>query len=179
MESSKQRFSVSVDEDLYDKINTFQHDHRMKSQTQAVVEILKIGIQTILKEKEYDCSTKFRNNLEFSLQVIRDNLAGDEEGMSDYYELHTLVESTYPLSLAEACIAADKVGESVSYLLGEKNDNKEEKPTPVSGNGLDGLDRLLIENLQDLTPDVKRMLLAQMQVMKESQKELSPFSAQG
>lgn len=51
MDCPKPRFSVSVDCDLYDKINTYQHDHRMKSQNQAITEILKIGIQAIQEEE--------------------------------------------------------------------------------------------------------------------------------
>lgn len=50
MDSQKPRFSVSVDADLYEKINTYQHENRMKSQTQAIAAILKIGIQAIQEE---------------------------------------------------------------------------------------------------------------------------------
>ena len=52
MDCPKPRFSVSVDCDLYDKINTYQHDRRMKSQNQAITEILKIGIQAIQEESQ-------------------------------------------------------------------------------------------------------------------------------
>lgn len=52
MDNQKQRFSVSVDPDLYDKINTYQHEKRMKSQTQAIAEILKVGIQAIQEENQ-------------------------------------------------------------------------------------------------------------------------------
>lgn len=52
MDYPKSRFTVSVDSDLYEKINTFQHENRMKSQTQAIAEILKIGIQAITEENQ-------------------------------------------------------------------------------------------------------------------------------
>lgn len=50
LDSPKPRFSVSVDADLYDKITTYQHGKKIKSQTQAIAEILKIGINSILEE---------------------------------------------------------------------------------------------------------------------------------
>lgn len=51
MDCPKPRFSVSVDCDLYEKINTFQHERRMKSQNQAITEILKVGIQTVYEQE--------------------------------------------------------------------------------------------------------------------------------
>lgn len=58
MDYQKSRFTVSVDGDLYEKINTFQHEKRMKSQTQAIAEILKIGIQAIIEEDQDSSGAK-------------------------------------------------------------------------------------------------------------------------
>jgi hypothetical protein len=44
------------------------------------------------------------------------------------------------------------------------------KPTLVSEDGLNDIERLLMNYVKRLTPDQQKMLLAQMQVMKESQK---------
>ncbi len=50
MENKKPRFSVTVDADLYEKINEYQHEQRINSQTQAIAAILKIGIEAIMEE---------------------------------------------------------------------------------------------------------------------------------
>lgn len=86
--------------------------------TIRLAEFFNVPIGRLLDaEKPDDCSTKFRKNLASVLDQIRESLYGDEECMSDYNELRVLSESSYPLYLAEACEVADKVGESVSYLL--------------------------------------------------------------
>lgn len=50
VDNKKPRFSVSVDADLYEKINKYQHEQRINSQTQAIAAILKIGIKAIMEE---------------------------------------------------------------------------------------------------------------------------------
>lgn len=50
MNDKKPRFSVTVDADLYEKINEYQHEQRINSQTQAIATILKIGIKAILED---------------------------------------------------------------------------------------------------------------------------------
>jgi len=126
------------------------------------------------------CSKLFRHNLSIALKRLDDGWEGVPEAEYDYHKLQELTENTYPLSLKEVDDAADTVGVPLPDLLREDYGElaQEEKPTPVSEDGLDNLDKLLIQHLQGLTPDVKRMLLAQMQVMKELQQELSPSSAQ-
>ena len=45
-----------------------------------------------------------------------------------------------------------------------------EKPTPVSEDGLNDIEQLLMGYVKNLTPDQQKMLLAQMQVLIESQR---------
>jgi len=127
-----------------------------------------------------ECSKLFRKNLSIAFEQLDDGWEGSSEAEYDYRKLQELAESTYPLSLKEVDDAADTIGVPLPDLLREDYGNfvQEEKPTPASEDGLDNLDKLLIQYLQDLTPDVKRMLLAQMQVMKKSQQERLPSSAQ-
>lgn len=112
------------------------------------------------KKTQDEYSAEFRDRLAISLQVMRDNLVGDEDGIGDYYELRALTESTYPLSLAEACIAAEKIGESVSYLLGEDTDNQEEAPDADESAPRDEQDKQIMNLVKQMTVPQKNLLLA-------------------
>lgn len=127
-----------------------------------------------------ECSKLFRHNLLIALEQLDVAWDDDSEAEYDYRALQELVESTYPLTVKEVAEAADIIGVPLHDLFREDYEVflQKKSPTPVIEDGLDNLDKLLIQNLRDLTPDVKRMILAQMQVMKESQKERQPSSAQ-
>lgn len=129
--------------------------------------------------KQDSCSALFRRNLSTALQLIDDNdFSGIPEAEYDYNKLQELSESTYPILLSEAFEASDIIGESLDTLLRENYEDyrQSKKPTPVSEDGLDSMEKLLIQYVRDLTPDQQQMLLAQMQVMKKSQKE-APLSS--
>lgn len=112
--------------------------------------------------------------------VFRDNLARIISGYDktdivatgiDEYEINLVIEGTVSLTLDCACKIAEQLGETLDTMLGKG------KPIPVSEDGLDDMERLLIRYVRDLTPDQQQMLLAQMQVMKKSQKEATqPFA---
>lgn len=127
-----------------------------------------------------ECSRLFRHNLSIELEQLDCGFSDVPEAEYDYHILQELVESTYPLTLREADKAADIIGVPLHNLLREDYEDflQQKMPTPVSEDGLDDLDKLLIQHLRDLTPDVKQMILAQMQVMKESLKERQPPSVQ-
>lgn len=127
-----------------------------------------------------ECSKLFRHNLSIALEQLDVAWDDDSEAEYDYRVLQELTESTYPLTVKEVAEAADIIGVPLHDLFREDYEVffQKKSPTPVSEDGLDNLDKLLIQNLRDLAPDVKRMILAQMQVMKESRKEQQPSSAQ-
>ena len=81
-------------------------------------------------EVEDKYSARFREELFCVIEGT--NLSSDEEGAVDAYELKKIANSTYPLSLAEACDAAKKSGVSMDALLWRD----EKKPAPDSGSGL-------------------------------------------
>ena len=60
---------------------------------------------------------------------------------------------------------ADFFDVSVDYLLGRTD--KKETPPAGTGEGLDAMEQQLMKYVKDMTPDQKRLLLAQMQVMSE------------
>ena len=132
-------------------------------------------------EKPDDCSTKFRKNLASVLDQIRESLYGDEECMGDYYELCVLAESSYPLYLAEACEVADKVGESVSYLLQDDIgdsplENKKSLGTDESA-PRDDQEKQIMGFVKKLDPEQKDFLLALLNTVLARNQE-TPVSAQ-
>lgn len=122
----------------------------------------------LLGKNEIDeYSQRFRHNLSGCLEQLRDNLVGDEPAMADYYELLAFTEKTHPLSLAEACQAADLIGESVGYLLQEDNtaeacsaDETKKAPGMDKTTPGDDLDQELMNLLGKLTVEQKYLLLA-------------------
>lgn len=91
--------------------------------------------------------------------------------------LQDIVDCVIPITLLDAYNISCEVGVSFFYLCGI-TDDEESKPTPVSESGLDETEKVLMRYVSDLTEDQKRMLLAQMQVMKESQRESLSFVVQ-
>lgn len=50
MPTNKPRFTITVDEELMVAIENFRYDNRIKSQTQAVIKLVELGLQEILKD---------------------------------------------------------------------------------------------------------------------------------
>lgn len=48
MAGNKNRFSITVDDDLYKKIEDFRFERRLKSQSKAVNELLLIGLASLM-----------------------------------------------------------------------------------------------------------------------------------
>jgi DNA-binding XRE family transcriptional regulator len=90
----------------------------------------------------------------------------------DTYELGLIVDGTLSLTFNRACEIADELGETLDFMLGR------EKPTPVYEDGLNDTEKLLMRYVRDLSSGQQQMLLAQMQVMIESQKKSSLSSVQ-
>ena len=105
-----------------------------------------------------DYSRTFREHLACELDRVRSYLAGDEPAMADYYELERLLESPGPLLLDDACRAADMIGQTMGYMLGEDDVESDEQtdtkksPGPDESRPEDTLDAKLVERLIELEP---------------------------
>lgn len=51
MPTDKQRFSITVDDSLYRKIEDFRFERRMKSQSKAVNALMEIGFDALMNDK--------------------------------------------------------------------------------------------------------------------------------
>ena len=50
MGTDRPRFSVTMSEEMYDKINQYQHENRFSTQTKAISKLLEIGLKSIQEE---------------------------------------------------------------------------------------------------------------------------------
>ena len=47
MATTKPRFSITVSDEIYEEINTYQHEHRLATQTKAIAELIERGIDAL------------------------------------------------------------------------------------------------------------------------------------
>ena len=52
MATDKPRFSITVDEELFQTINDYQHRHKLSTQTKAVVALLEKGVESLRQPSE-------------------------------------------------------------------------------------------------------------------------------
>ena len=52
MATEKPRFSITVSDDVYQQINDYQHEHRLPTQTKAVLAFIEKGLEVIQSEKK-------------------------------------------------------------------------------------------------------------------------------
>ena len=51
MATNKPRYTVSVDEDLFQQIEDFRFTHRFQTRSEATVELIKLGLKQLQEEK--------------------------------------------------------------------------------------------------------------------------------
>ena len=47
MATNKPRFSITLDDDLFDRVNKYQHEKRYATQTKAVVDLIQRGMESL------------------------------------------------------------------------------------------------------------------------------------
>ncbi len=52
MEPSRPRYTVSVDEDLFRKIEDFRFEKRFQTRSEATVELIRLGLEALKREDE-------------------------------------------------------------------------------------------------------------------------------
>ena len=51
MATNKPRYTVSVDNDLFQKIEDFRFEHRFQTRSEATVELIRLGLQVLEQEQ--------------------------------------------------------------------------------------------------------------------------------
>jgi len=58
MATEKQRYTVSVDDELFKQIEDFRFEHRYQTRSEATVELIKLGLKSIQCERGPQSSDK-------------------------------------------------------------------------------------------------------------------------
>ncbi len=51
MATDKPRYTVSVDNDLFQRIEDFRFEHRFQTRSEATVELIRLGLEALKKEQ--------------------------------------------------------------------------------------------------------------------------------
>ena len=126
-------------------------------------------------------SAMFRHGLFRALAVKEPPTPGENTQYYDYRELEANIESSYPLSLAEACRAAEKVGDTVSNLLltdpVEPFEENEKTLGTDESEPRDSQEMEIIGLVKKMDPGQKSFLLALLNAVLSRNQE-TPASAQ-
>lgn len=52
MATNKPRYTVSVDNELFKQIEDFRFEHRYQTRSEATVELIRLGLETLKKNQE-------------------------------------------------------------------------------------------------------------------------------
>lgn len=52
MATNKQRYTVSVDNELFQQIEDFRFEHRFQTRSEATVELIRLGLESLMKEQD-------------------------------------------------------------------------------------------------------------------------------
>lgn len=58
MATDKPRYTVSVDEELFKRIEDFRFEQRFQTRSEATAELIRLGLETLKKEKEKENENK-------------------------------------------------------------------------------------------------------------------------
>lgn len=51
MATNRPRYTVSVDDELFQRIEDFRYEHRYQTRSQATVELIRLGLEALKKEQ--------------------------------------------------------------------------------------------------------------------------------
>ncbi|HBN55446.1 MAG TPA: hypothetical protein DD414_01605 [Lachnospiraceae bacterium] len=54
MATDKSRYTVSVDNELFQKIEDFRFEHRYQTRSEATVELIRLGLESLKKNKKME-----------------------------------------------------------------------------------------------------------------------------
>ena len=52
MATEKPRYTVSVDKEMFQEIENFRFEHRYQTRSEATVELIRLGLETLKKEND-------------------------------------------------------------------------------------------------------------------------------
>lgn len=64
MATDKPRYTVSVDKELFQKIEDFRFEHRYQTRSEATVELIRLGLESLKKEKADNANSLPNDNMD-------------------------------------------------------------------------------------------------------------------
>ena len=58
MPTDKPRITITMPEDQLDKVQTFQHENKLKNQTQAILHLIELGFEELARQTEFTAENK-------------------------------------------------------------------------------------------------------------------------
>ncbi len=52
MATSRARYTVSLDDEMFEKVEDFRFEHRFQTRSEATVELIRLGLEAVGKKKE-------------------------------------------------------------------------------------------------------------------------------
>ena len=78
MATDKPRYTVSVDNDLFQKIEDFRFERRFQTRSEATVELIRLGLEALEKELETEKRRKKRSLLPLRRQASEQPFDGED-----------------------------------------------------------------------------------------------------
>lgn len=87
MATEKPRFTITLSEDLYEKVNEYQHDMRFSTQTKAIVDLIERGAKSLGLVMDYesfslDSNIKAPSISDEAMKIAKDYESLDGHGKS-------------------------------------------------------------------------------------------------
>ncbi len=83
MPTGKPRYTITLDEEMLKKIDDFRFENRFPNRTQATLELIRIGMETLEKKKQEREKKELSYNNDFleneTIQALRKNLPETSE----------------------------------------------------------------------------------------------------
>ena len=62
MSTNRPRYTVSVDDDMFEKIEDFRFENRFQTRSEATVELIRLGLEAVEKKKKKEKEKEDKQN---------------------------------------------------------------------------------------------------------------------
>ena len=62
MATNRPRYTVSVDNELFQKIEDFRYERRYQTRSEATVELIRLGLESLEKERSAEKQSQYANS---------------------------------------------------------------------------------------------------------------------
>lgn len=97
MATSKPRFSITLDADLFDRIDIYQHQHRLPARSVAIVELIEKGMDALEKQtgpirKEPRLTPEELDLVEKYRRITKDQQTAVKSVLNSFYNAYLVKE---------------------------------------------------------------------------------------